>query len=107
VKASDEGETTMLNWKVVGPTVSSFTAITFVLCVGYGLVAPSQFHAAWLLEAMLPGFTWLTISSFLLGLVESGVYGAFAGLLFTALYNYFERRAHRDLGRGVSAKRAA
>ena len=97
----------MLSWKVVGASVSSFSAITFVFCVGYGLVAPSRFHAAWLLEAMLPGFTWLTISSFLLGLVESGVYGAFAGLLFTALYNYFERRAHRGLSRGVRATRAA
>jgi hypothetical protein len=56
---------------------------------------------------MLPGFTWLTVSSFLLGLVETGVYGALAGLLYTALYNYFERRVHRGLSRGVSAKRAA
>ena len=32
----------MLNWKVVGPSVSSFFAITFVLCVGYGVVAISR-----------------------------------------------------------------
>ena len=30
----------MLNWKVVTKSLASFTAISFVLCVGYGLLAP-------------------------------------------------------------------
>ena len=97
----------MLNWKVVTQSLSSFAAITFVLCVGYGLLAPAAFHPSWLLEAVLPGFKWLGIGSFLLGLIESGLYGAWAGVLYSALYNYFARRAARDAERLVRAVRAA
>ncbi len=86
----------MLNWKVVTQSLSSFTAITFVLCVVYGLVVPTAFHPAWLLEAVAPGFKWLSVGSFVLGLIESALYGAWAGVLYSALYNYFARRAARE-----------
>ena len=85
----------MLNWKIVAPTLATFTAITFVLCVGYGLIAPRAMHASWLLEALLPGFTWLTFGSVLLGVIETALYGAWAGLLFCAIYNFFARRVVR------------
>ena len=98
----------MLNWKVVVPSVASFTGITFVLCIGYGLIAPAAFHAPWLLEAFLPGFRWLTAASFVLGVIETTLYGAWGGLLYTALYNYFARRADRAAaGRRVPGVRAA
>ncbi|HEV8641968.1 MAG TPA: DUF5676 family membrane protein [Methylomirabilota bacterium] len=86
----------MLNWKVVSQSLASFTAISFVLCIGYGLLAPATFHAAWLLEAVLPGFKWLSVGSFVLGLIETTLYGAYAGAVYSALHNYFARRAHRD-----------
>jgi hypothetical protein len=97
----------MLNWQVVTRSLASFTAINFVLCVGYGLVAPAGFHPSWLLEAFLPGFKWLSLGSFLLGLVESAVYGTWAGLLYSALHNYFARRAARGVERPSRAVRAA
>ena len=97
----------MLNWKVVTPSVASFSAIMFVLCVADGLVAPDRFHASWLLEAVLPGFGWLTVWSFVLGLIETAFYGAAAGLLYTTLYNYFGRRVDRAASRRVTAARAA
>jgi 2TM family of unknown function (DUF5676) len=86
----------MLNWKVVTQSLASFAAISFVLCVGYGLLAPARFHPSWLLEAILPGFKWLSFGSVVLGLIESALYGTFAGALYSALYNYFVRRASRD-----------
>jgi hypothetical protein len=97
----------MLNWKVVTQSLASFSAISFVLCVGYGLIAPAAFHPAWLLEAVLPGFTWLTAGGFVLGLIESALYGAFAGALYSALYNYFARRASGEAQRRSRAVRAA
>lgn len=97
----------MLNWKVVTPSLASFTGITFVLCVGYGLVAPTAFHASWLLEAMLPGFKWLSLGSFVLGLIETTLYGAWAGILYSTLYNHFARRARRDAGQRATTVRAA
>ena len=90
----------MLNWKVVTQSLASFAAISFALCVGYGLVATAAFHPAWLLEAILPGFRWLGFGSFVLGLIETALYGAWAGVLYSALYNYFARRAaSEDKGR--------
>ena len=97
----------MLNWKVVTKSLSSFAAISFALCVGYGLLAPSAFHPSWLLEALLPGFKWLSLGSFVLGLIETALYGAWAGVLYSALYNYFARRADRKAERHVRAVRAA
>jgi hypothetical protein len=41
---------------------------------------------------VLPGFRWLTVGSFFLGLAETFLYGAYAGLVFTSIYNYFLRR---------------
>lgn len=97
----------MLNWKVVTKSLASFAAISFALCVGYGLLAPSAFHPSWLLEALLPGFRWLSLGSFVLGLVETAFYGAWAGVLYSALYNYFARHADRAAEHRVRAARAA
>ena len=97
----------MLSWKVVAATVSSFFAITFALCVVYGLIAPARFHAAWFLEALLPGFRWLTFGSVVLGVIEAALYGAWAGFLYSTLYNYFARRVQGGVSRRSSAPRAA
>lgn len=97
----------MLNWKVVTQSLSSFSAITFTLCVGYGLIAPAAFHPSWLLEAILPGFRWLSVGSFVLGLIETALYGAWAGVLYSVIYNYFARRAARSTERRVRTVRAA
>ena len=97
----------MLNWKVVSKSLSSFAAISFVLCIGYGLVASPALHAAWLLEAFLPGFKWLSIGSVVLGVIESALYGAWAGFLYSVLYNYFARRADRATEHRVMTPRPA
>lgn len=97
----------MLDWKLVTKSLSSFTAISFVLCVGYGLIAPAALHPSWLLEALLPGFKWLSVSRFVLGLVESALYGAWAGILYSSLYNYFARRAEGVAGPRATTARAA
>ena len=47
-----------------------------------------------LLEQVLPAFKWLTWRGFLLGLVESFLYGAYAGLVFCPVYNFLYRRSN-------------
>ncbi len=81
-----------LNWKVVTWSLGVFGAVTFVVCVVYGLLVPQAFHMVRLLEIALPGFRWLSLGSFVLGLVESFLYGAYTGLVFTPIYNFFARR---------------
>jgi hypothetical protein len=80
-----------LSWKVMTVTTGLFGAVMFVACVVYGLLVPALHNAA-LLEAVLPGFAWLTPASLLLGVVETFLYGAFAGLVFAWLYNVVSRR---------------
>lgn len=82
----------MLNLKVVSWSLGIFAAISFVLCVIYGMVVPESLHAAQALEAVLPAFKWLTFGGFVLGLIESFLYGAYAGLVFVPIYNALSRR---------------
>lgn len=82
----------MLNTKVVTWSLALFSAVTFVVCVVYGLIVPERLHMAGWLEQILPGFAWLTLPGFLLGLLESFLYGAYAGLVFTPIYNALARR---------------
>ena len=77
-----------------GHATSLFLAITFVLCVGFDLVFPHMaMYRSW--QALLPGFTWISWSSFLLGLVESYGYGWYAALIWVPLYNVLSARAAR------------
>ena len=82
----------MLNIKVVTWSLGLSAAISFVLCVAYGVAAPQGLHAPQALEAVLPGFKWLTLIGFCLGLLESFIYGVYAGLVFVPIYNSFARR---------------
>lgn len=82
----------MLNLKVWTWTLGAWAAVTYLVCVLWGLVTPEAFHMHELLETVLPGFRWLSPVGFLIGLVESFLYGAYAGLLFVPLHNLFHRR---------------
>jgi len=76
----------MLNTKLVSWALGIWAGISFVLCVIYGLVTPGAAHGMQtFLEQVLPAFRWLTWWGFLLGLVESFLYGVYAGLAFWML----------------------
>ena len=71
-----------------GLSLGIFFVITYVLCVGFDLLFPGQsMYETWL--RLLPGFTWLTWPSFLLGLIESFAYGWYIALIFGPLFNLF------------------
>lgn len=82
----------MLNTKVVTWALAIWTSVTFVVCVIYGLVTPESLQMSVFLERLLPGFKWLTWWGFLIGLTESFLYGAYAGLVFCPVYNWLHRR---------------
>ena len=67
-------------------------AISFTICVLGGLIAPGLAIPHQSLELFLPGFTWISFSSFVLGLVESFAFGVYAALIFVPLHNFFARR---------------
>lgn len=86
------GDNPMLSTKVVTWSLGLFGAVTFVVCVVYGLIVHEPLRMAGFLEAVLPAFHWLTLGGLVIGLVESFLYGVYAGLVFTPIYNALSRR---------------
>ncbi|WP_323002710.1 DUF5676 family membrane protein [Denitromonas sp.] len=82
----------MLNLKVVTSALGISTAFSFVFCVAYGLATPDSLHMHAFLEQVLPGFKWLSWPAAALGLVESFLYGMYAGLVYVPVYNFLLRR---------------
>lgn len=91
-KVTATREVGMLNTKVVTWSLALFGAVTYLVCITYGLIVPETLHMTGFLEQILPGFRWLTPVGFLLGLVESFLYGAYTGLVFAPIYNRLWRR---------------
>jgi len=85
------GEAPRIPLIVFGLSLGLSLAITYVLCVGFDLIFPGQaMYQTWL--RLMPGFTWLTWPSFVLGLVESFAYGWYVALIFCPLFNFFAAR---------------
>ena len=83
----------LLSMRIVSWSSGIFTAFTFILCVLYGLVVPERLHGmSAFLEMMLPAFKWLSFGGFILGLIESFLYGAYIGVVFVPIYNFVSRR---------------
>ena len=81
-----------LNIRVVTWSMATFTTVSFLVCVSYGLIVPESFHMVQFLEITLPGFKWLSIGSFVIGLIESFLYGVYAGLVYTPIYNFYDKK---------------
>ena len=82
----------MLNIKIVTYSLGLFTAVSFLFCIIYGLVTPESIHMHGFLESVLPAFKWLTLWGFFLGLIESFLFGVYAGLVFVPIYNYLYKK---------------
>ncbi len=76
----------------VGMSLGVLLALSFALCVVFGLLLPeATMYQAWL--PLLPGVSWMSWPSALLGLVESFAYGWYIAVIFVPTWNFFERRA--------------
>ncbi len=76
----------------VGMSLGILLAISFALCVAFGLLFSSaQMYQAWL--PLLPGVSWISWPSALLGLVESFAYGWYIAVIFVPAWNFFSPRA--------------
>ena len=80
----------MLQIKTVAWSLATFTMVSYVLCVIYGLITPESLHMHQFLEIVLPGFKWLSAGSFFIGLIESFLWGAYIGLVYAPIYNFFQ-----------------
>lgn len=82
----------MLNIKVVSMSLGVSAAVSFVVCVLWGLLMPEFLHMHGFLELVLPGFKWLSAGNFVLGLVESLLFGIYAGVVYVPIRNFFTKR---------------
>lgn len=70
----------------VGHATSLVLALSFTLCVGFDLMFPQYaMYGTW--QKLLPGFEWISWSSYLLGLIESYGYGWYFALIWVPIYN--------------------
>lgn len=82
----------MLNMKVVTWSLAIWTTVSYVLCVVYGLVTPGSHYMAAFLQQVLPGFEPDNWRGFAVGLIESFLYGAYAGIVYVPVYNLLQRK---------------
>jgi hypothetical protein len=76
----------------LGWALSLFLVASYVLCVGFDLIFPGYaMYEAWI--DLMPGMTWISWPSFLLGLTWAFLYGWYTALLFGALFNAAASRA--------------
>jgi hypothetical protein len=84
-----EEEMSSLSIKRLGLSLSTFFAISYVICIlGYLLMPdfPVRHEA---LSMFLPGFKLLSWQSYFLGLIESFAWGWYIAAVFAPLYNFF------------------
>lgn len=73
-------------------TLAVFAAMVFTLDMLLGVLFPNWWvmQRAW--ELLLPGFTFISWGSFVLGLVESFIGGWLTAAGFVVIYNFFAGR---------------
>ena len=75
----------------LGWALSLFLVLTYLICIAFDLIFPGYaMYETW--AALLPGFVWLTPVGFIIGLVESFLYGWYVALIFGGLFNAFAGR---------------
>jgi hypothetical protein len=76
----------------VGHALSVFLLLTYLICIGFGLLVPGEarMYEAW--APLLPGFEWLTVSGFVFGAIGAYAYGWYIAVVFMPIYRFFERR---------------
>lgn len=79
-----------LSIKTVGLALGTLFAVSYVLCVLFDLIFPGwAMYQVW--QGLLPGFSWSAVG-FLIGLVETVLYGFYIAVIYVPVYNYLQRR---------------
>ncbi|MDF1499737.1 MAG: DUF5676 family membrane protein [Anaerolineales bacterium] len=73
-------------------SLAFFLAIIFTLDVVFGLLFPDWYVMQSFWELILPDYTFISWSSYLLGVLEAFLSGLFTAVIFVPLYNFFATR---------------
>jgi len=72
-------------------TMATFLTVSYVFCILFGLAIQGP-GMQLLLPMLLPGFEWLSLQSFFIGLIWVIAFGAYIAVLFVPIFNYFNRK---------------
>jgi len=86
----------MLRIRTVSLALGLTFAVSFVICILWGLLLPKQVHMHEFLQFVLPGFTWISFVSAALGLIESFLFGVYFGVIYVPIHNWLNRRTAAD-----------
>lgn len=75
-----------------GHALSIFLLVSYLICIGFCLVAPDRLHMYEAWAPWLPGFEWLTLPGFLIGALGAYLYGWYIAAVFVPLYRFFHRK---------------
>ncbi len=78
----------------VGHASSIFLVVSYLLCISFDLLFPGYaMYTVW--QGLLPGFEWLTLRGFLVGLLETWAYGWFFAVIWVPIYNLVDVQTGR------------
>lgn len=85
----------MLKLKTWMWTLGLLFCQTFILCVLWNIWHPRPVYIH-ILETVLPGFEWLSMTSFIIGLLESFLYGLYAAVSLVFIHNAIHGKGQKD-----------
>lgn len=89
---SDTPHTARIPIQALGWSLGIFFAITYTICVVFDLAFPDQSMTN-LWNPLLPWVEGISLSSYVLGVAETLLYGWFVALIFGPLFNFFAERS--------------
>ncbi len=81
----------IVRFKILFVSFAVYISILFTLCLLYDLIVPAEYQMLALWKLLLPGFTGLTFSNYLLGLGEITIYSVYTAYIFSITLNFFEK----------------
>ncbi len=96
---------TKISLLAVGHATSALLAISFAVCVAFDLLFPDYaMYTSW--QVLLPGFEWLSLNSFILGLLETYLFGWYLALIWVPIYNLVTNKSKHECGHHDSNHKA-
>ncbi|AYG58922.1 hypothetical protein CCGE525_08995 [Rhizobium jaguaris] len=89
--AASSATPTHISVPVLGATLAVFVTVSLLLCMLLGFAAPEWgLHRPWLQFYL--GLTGFDLRSLALGILQSVIFGGYAGALIAAIFNVISRR---------------
>lgn len=94
----------ILRFKTLFVTLTVYASILLTLCLIYDLIVPAEYQMLTLWKLLLPGFTGLNFTSYLIGLCAIVIYSAYTAFIFSRTLNYFEKSELKKLNSSSALK---